>query len=61
MNKVIPWLIVKVYRMVPPSIRGHYPGFTVSTSHLFQYGDGWGRIAQLVGDSKPPRPKMPHE
>lgn len=53
------WLAVKIYRLVPAAVRGWYPGFPVSTSHLFQRGDGWPRVWELVGDSKVPRPPMP--
>jgi hypothetical protein len=56
---VAPFAVVKIYRLVPAAVRGHYPGCPVSTSHLFAYGDGWGVLFRLVGDTKPPRPKMP--
>lgn len=60
-NRLTAWLAVKVYRMVPKAIRGHYPGFPTSTSHLFRYGQTWADIATYIGDSKVPRPPMPHE
>jgi hypothetical protein len=52
-------IAVKIYRMVPARIRGYYPGFPTSTSHLYQKGGGWTMIRNLMGDSKVPRPDMP--
>ena len=59
MNAITAWCAVRIYRMVPAVIRGHYPGFTISTSHRFRYGDTWATVRQLIGDSKPPRPTLP--
>lgn len=61
MNQVTAWLAVKAYRAVPAPIRGLYPGFPTSTSHLFRWGMGWAEIGRFIGDSKAPRVPMPHE
>lgn len=59
MSLLLPWLLVKIYRMVPAFIRGCYPGFTTSTSHLFQYGDDWNTLFHLVALSGNPHKPMP--
>lgn len=61
MNKLTAFLAVRIYRMVPAIVRGHYPGFPTPTSHLFRWGQTWADIATYVGDSKVPRTPMPHE
>jgi hypothetical protein len=52
-------LAVRLYRLIPTSIRGLIPGFPTSTSHLYVKGGGWTMIRNLMGDSKVPRPPMP--
>lgn len=51
--------LVRLYRLIP--FRGLlHPWFPTPTSHLYQAGDGWGRIFRLIqmsGEST--RPPMP--
>jgi hypothetical protein len=54
-------LVVWLYRRIPQAARLRLPGgpWPTPTSHLYRPGDGFGRIWQLIGDSKVPRPPMP--
>lgn len=56
-------LAVALYRAIPVGVRAALWGrwFPIPTSHLYRPGMGWAGIRALTGDSKPPRPKMPHE
>lgn len=58
-NKLTAWLAVRAYRTVPACVRGHYPGFPVSTSHLFRWGMGWRDIVTLTVASGNPHKPMP--
>lgn len=56
LTMLLPFYIVHAYRVVPGRVRGHYPGFPVSSSHMAldwmsQGMNGWTAMRSAISMS----------